>query len=50
MNCEVPHNEFETDEFSVFGGVIALSIVVITVYLLVVRHWWTQAKRRQRTM
>lgn len=50
MNCEVPHNDLDGDRFTAFGVVIALAVVVITVYLSVVRYWWTQARGRRLNM
>ncbi|KAI0825063.1 hypothetical protein BC628DRAFT_1375272 [Trametes gibbosa] len=50
MNCEVPADPFDTHRFDVFAAVIALSVVIMAIYGLVVRHWWIQAKRRRLTM
>ncbi|KAI9069294.1 hypothetical protein FKP32DRAFT_1608465 [Trametes sanguinea] len=50
MNCEVPHDPFTSNRFDVFATVIAIAVLIITVYGFVVRRWWLQAKRRRLQM
>lgn len=48
MNCNVPHNLIAAGgKFNMFGIIIALAIVILTVYGCVVRWWWVRAKRKR---
>ncbi|KAI0669827.1 hypothetical protein C8Q78DRAFT_1037954 [Trametes maxima] len=50
MNCEVPNNPEGSNLYDVFAAVIAIATLIITIYGLVVRHWWIQAKRHRLKM
>ncbi|KAH9858127.1 hypothetical protein C2E23DRAFT_718900 [Lenzites betulinus] len=50
MNCEIPANPTGTNQFDIFAIVIALSVLIMAIYGIAVRHWWIQAKRRRLTM
>lgn len=50
MNAEIPADPIPSNRYDVFAAVLALSVIIMTVYGFVVRHWWTQAKRRRIKM
>ncbi|KAK0506491.1 hypothetical protein EDD18DRAFT_1123644 [Armillaria luteobubalina] len=48
VNVTIPRNGLTPDyPYNAFGIVIALSLVIIYIYLATVRRWWLQAKRRR---
>lgn len=48
MNVNLPSNAQEPyGHYYVFGVVVSLVFVILSVYLIVVRRWWLQAKRRR---
>ncbi|TFK77137.1 hypothetical protein BDN72DRAFT_29453 [Pluteus cervinus] len=48
MNVHIPTNLHEAGfPFNVFYIILALSLLILLTFLLVVRRWWIQAKRRE---
>ncbi|EIW64600.1 uncharacterized protein TRAVEDRAFT_139598 [Trametes versicolor FP-101664 SS1] len=50
MNAKIPADPIPSNRYDAFAAVLALSVIIMTVYGFVVRHWWTQAKRRRIKM
>ena len=51
MNVTLPHNLREPGgKLNGFGVVIALVVTTTGIFVLTVRHWWLQAKRKRRAM
>ncbi len=51
LNVEVPGNERDPGEpYTVFGEMIAVSVVIICAYLANVRRWYIRAKKRRTVL
>lgn len=47
MNVHVPENATDSNKYTVFGTIMALSFLITVVYGIIVRRWWVNAKKRR---
>ena len=50
MNIHVPENDHYGNKYIVFGVVIAICIVLLSLYAALVRWWWVRARLKRRRL